>query len=291
MNILKKNYKSVYVDLKQTHSKNKMYFILSNYSKKINALYHPFRNKKSIIIPNSTRYMHYFIDHNKFNIVITNNLKGYSQNVNKPIVFEYKYEHNSSRKRNYFNNMLNIIFQHSMFFDRIEKKFKNIFIFENIHNFKFFSEDDIGICNNKNIIIFKNMKKIKVLIEQCNLRILRNTYNLYICLFDVGNNTMFDISVLHNTFKLYISHDNNLLNVSKLTTNHTLIVDNLEKNNIRNLKYNFMYITKLIIYNDDIKNIFKYIIFTGKTVRILGTDRCNGKKCNDKYIDYLFCIR
>jgi len=292
MNNLKKNYTSTNVKFTCNHI-----CIISNYTKMININSFLHNNKKkNIIISNSVQYI---ADHDmKFsrsiiNFETTNKLKCNQIFTNAyyygKIKFVFSLKQYSLRKKKFNNCMTNIIFCHSLLFTNIERVrnvltknvlTKNVFLFENIYNFTIYDDfNEITICNNKNNIIFKNVKKIMFLTVPCctkNLKIFRNIYYLYLSTY--YNRNLLDISVLCNVFNLQMENNNNTTGMNKLTKNNTFFIHNFIRNNdntffIHNftqnnnddLKYNFIFFAKLIIY---CCAGFKYN-FAIKTVRFL----------------------
>ncbi len=283
MNNLKANYTCTNIKFKQIHHSHKIYFIFSNYTKKIcgNATYVQYdKTPKNIVIPNSVQYIDDTLICKTFNFKVTNKLKSYMyfNNLNKnKTTFEYLLNHNSSRQKKYYYNMTNIIFQHMMVVVYNEKQYKNIFLFENIHSFRLC--DNMSAFNRKNIVVFKNVKIIELLYVHRNVKnllILRNIYDLYLGTCSIKNT--FDASVLCNVFIIDIESNDNIVNINKLTINNTFIIESFQKEDDDNLKFNFMYITKLIIDN---ANILQHINTTG-TVRILCLAKHNYNQITNK---------
>jgi len=300
MDNLKKNYKHEYIAFSEVGSiniprVNIPHIIISNYTKKIYCycfLSHV--KKRNIVVPNGVKCVSGGIITNNYIFETTNNLKSYETHKNVKIFTDCFLKHNTHKTKNKYCSILNVIFQHSLFLG-IVKRLANIFLFENIHSFVTYTNTDI-ICHHKNIIIFKNAKKIMLNIlhkSVKNLTVCRNIYYLFVCI-KCNTNVNVNMYELCNVFLINICYCNKQMNIPKLTMiQHTLKLF-FTSNTENNLKYNFTYITKINIVN--IHSLTKILttktLNTIGTVRILHVNNCSNNILNKcKYADYIVTDR
>ncbi len=303
MKSLKETYKRHHFDTKKKYPENNIYYILSNYVKTIHNEWRYIKgkkNKKNIIIPNSTQYMIYNDQNLRFNFEITNNLKCYIQNGKNKNLFECFLKHTLAQK--YYQNVTNLIFQHSLALtltltlQLFKRNFLNVnsFLFENLC--KIYSNCYKSIFNCKKKFIYKHTKQLEIVISLGhNFKVLRNIYDLCLCIviYNVSNNI--DVSVLCNVYKIKITNYSNVINIHKLTKNNILIIHInthiiISMKSLQSVKFtNFMYITKLIIKHEHKRTNILSNIFTTGTVRILHTT-CPKTNINaqlNKYVEHI----
>ncbi len=266
---LKQTYKNKFIEIPYV-SNLKIRNIFSNYTKKISYICYAKCNV-TIIIPNSVKYLECLISQKKINLKITNNLK---YNLN----YKYTNEHKN-------NNITNIIFKHCLSLGELNNNFVNIFLLENTNKLRFAL--NCNVYNNKNIFILKHVKKINFHILYCieNLKALRNIY--YLTIYDPRDCKFIDASVLCNVHIICFGYCHHLININKLTTNHTLKISHFYDENDYS-KHIFTCITKLAITN---YYILQNMLMT-YTIRILKMTMHNVKQNEtlNKYVDHLIIV-
>ncbi len=269
MDELKANYKREHIIFKRNLHIQKQRVILSNYTKKFDNDCYIIGKKytqNNIIIPNSVKHINHNTINNKyFNFEITNNLKCYYINPNNKIKFEFSVGRNSLRKTHCYDNILHLINHNCLLFGNRNKYFRNIFLLENICNFsiyyyntcyKYYNDisDKINVCSNKKIIIFKNShmaRFVKCLYDVKNLAILRNIYD--VCFNIDGNKNIYalcNVYIIRNEWSYIIAK------IIKPLKMNALQIYDIERNK---LKYNLMYVAKLIIAKYESKTATKTI--------------------------------
>ncbi len=298
MNKLKANYKSKNIEIgynkQYSATTPKIHYILSNYVIKCNiakCVYGICNKKNNLVIPNSVKYINLQIIE-YYNFETVNNLKCAGQNGKNEIIHEYFLTHNSKQKYICHCDTRNIIFLHS-FYNRHGGKLKNIFLFENLCYF-ILDRNNVKPYNSKNIVIFKNVKKIMLTVLPYRIKsimMFRNIHNVYFgCCGEIK------MTISRNVNILCFGHGYPLLKKNKPMVNNVLVIYFFRECDDNALKCNFTYITKLVIFND------KFVIknnFTVGTTRILGMrnhkksliGRSLMKTSNEtliKYVDYIF---
>ncbi len=226
MDELKANYKSknivIVSDRLSYYIVPKIFFILSNYVTHYNIQIYNDCIKKNLVIPNGIKYINMQIIL-YYHFVTTNNIKCVVRNYKNEIVYEYFPKINSYKKYNRCCNTKNIIFLHS-FYNKYDMKLKNIFLFENLHYFVWY-HDNIKSYNSKNVVVFKNVKKI-ILIELSSYHIknIMMFRNIYSACFDGCNkinknrmhNVMDLVGLINNYFVLKKNKSviNNILTIT-----------------------------------------------------------------------------
>ncbi len=294
MDNLKTNYKCAHIIFKKksyhVNIQHTQYSIISNYTKKISGYYFSqYTKKKNIVIPNSVKYVCDGTIKSSYIFEITNNLKSYETHESK-VFTDYFLEYNTYKTENKCRSILNIIFQHSLLLDIVEWT-TNIFLFENIHSFITYTDTNI-LCHHKNIIIFKNAKKIILNTWHKSIKNLTACRNIYYLYVDIMHNNI-DVCKLCNVFLISIDighYSKQKIAISKLVmTQHTLKLM-FSSTHENYYEYNFTCVTKIIILN--IQSSLN--ILTTKTLNTIGTVHmlhihccCDNILNKYKYVDYI----